>query len=128
MNGVWSGVNLADALVRVSCGDEIGVVERGRDGVRTHLLLMALLTMGARGRGAVLRELMLAACGRSLYGDGIEELLPLRVDPIGAIPLGIVLTRVLGNPASARELSARTVASYSLGVDGMRRILDVRRE
>jgi hypothetical protein len=36
------------------------------------------------------------------------------VDPPSLIPLGVVIAQLLARPRAAREIAARTVATYSL--------------
>ena len=124
MNAVFSGVNLADVLVRVSTGEPIATVEPSGREVRTHMLLMALLsTAAARARRRdVIAELIRAIRGYGLYAESREELLPVRIDYKSLFPLAYVLTRLLLNPKSATELSAGSITSYSLSPGAARRI------
>jgi hypothetical protein len=126
MNAVFSGVNLADALVRVSTGEPVAGVEPSGREVRTHMLLMALLSTAAAGtrRRDVIAELIRAIGGHGLYAESREELLPVRIDYKSLFPLAYVLTRLLLNPKSATALSAGSITSYSLGPDAARRIAD----
>jgi biotin carboxylase len=124
MNGVVSGVNLADLLVRVSCGEPIPACHRGQDGIRTHMLLMALLTAAAE-RGSrldVARELWRVLCRRGRYAASCEELLPIQRDLWGLVPLGYVLARLILRADSAASLSAKTISSYSLGAHTLQQI------
>src|ERR1039457_3451065 len=126
MNAVFSGVNLADVLVRVSIGEPIATVEPSGEEVRTHMLLMALLSNAAsrRRRLDVIVELVRAIRGRGPYAESREELLPVRIDFKSLFPLAYVLTRLLLNPKSATALSAGSITSYSLGPDAARRVAD----
>lgn len=124
MNGVHSGVNLPDTLVRVSLEEKVPAPEAGEPGVRTHMLLMGLLAAADR-RGSridTLREVCRALAGRGLYASSREELLPIRRDPMALVPLGYVLVRLMLRPDSARALSSGAIASYSLGPDTAREI------
>jgi len=49
MNAAFSGVNLADLLVRLSLGDPLDPVQE-RPGVTSHILVQALLGVADRGR------------------------------------------------------------------------------
>lgn len=49
VNAAFSGVNLADLLVRLSLGVSLDLVE-GRPGVTSHMLVQALLGMADRDR------------------------------------------------------------------------------
>jgi hypothetical protein len=78
MNAFFSGVNLADVLVRVSTGETITTIETSSSGVQTHMLLMALLSQAAarKRRFDVLIELLRAIKRRGPYAKSREELLP----------------------------------------------------
>ncbi len=128
MNGVFSGVNLADILVKVSLGERIAdtpVV--GREGIRSHTLLMALLEVGTRRRSrvALLREVGRALRGRGRYSGSHEELLPITMDPLSALSLGYVLSRLLIKPGTASKLATQTVEAYALSIGAVRQILAV---
>jgi hypothetical protein len=123
MNAVFGGVNLADILVRISAGDTAAAAEPGAPGVRTHMLLMGLLTRAAAGRRRdVAAELLRAMRGRGVYAGSREELLPLRIDYKSLFPLGYVLSRLLADPKSATALSNGSIASYALSPEAARQI------
>jgi predicted ATP-grasp superfamily ATP-dependent carboligase len=124
MNGVLSGVNLADAVVRVSLGQTPVPRAPGPRDVRTHLLLMGLLTAASAGgrRRDVAAELFRAAAGRGIYAGSREELLPILTDLKSLIPLGYVLARLLFDAASSEALSAGSIASYSMSAEAARQI------
>ncbi len=120
MNATFSGVNLADILVRVSCGEAIAPVVAHDAGVRTHMLLMGLLSK--RSRLDIVAELARAIYHHGPYAGSREELLPVRIDYTSLVPLLYAITRVLVNPQSAAKLSGGSVASYSLSPEAARRI------
>jgi len=120
MNATFSGINLADVLVRVSCGEAIAPVAPEAEEVRTHMLLMGLLSQ--RTRLGVMAELARSIFRRGLYAGSREELLPVRIDYKSLLPLLYVITRLLVNPKSATMLSGRSVASYSLSPEAARQI------
>jgi len=124
MNAYFSGVNLADGLVRISAGERLTRQAPSQSGVRTHMLLMALLDAASRPRPrfAVLAELAHAMAGRGSFRGSREELLPLGVDPPGAVPLGVVLSWLFARPRSLLGMSSRVVASYALTPEAARRI------
>jgi hypothetical protein len=124
MNGVFSGINLADLLVRVSRGESAAPAGPPRQPVGSHMLSMGLLAAGARRRSrlAVLAELLRAAGKSGIYAGGREELLPLRLDCQCAFPLGYLLARLLIDPASAGRLANLSVSSYSLSPEAARSI------
>jgi predicted ATP-grasp superfamily ATP-dependent carboligase len=116
MNAWLSGVDLPGALLRISLGETPPVQPEGRAGVLTRLGLMGLLD-AARQRNRrrdILREIGLIASGSGRYRGSREELVPLLTDPWCAIPLGVVVARLLRAPAAAARFSDTTVAAYSL--------------
>src|SRR5437764_14049244 len=99
MNGLFSGTNLAEVLVRISLGEPVQSLPLGREGVRTHLALMALLEEGTRSgsRAGLLRRLGDLILGRGQFAGSREELTPMWLDPLSAVPLVVVLGRLLLN-------------------------------
>ena len=116
MNAWLSGVDLPGALLQVSLGETPPTQAPGRAGVVTRLGLMGLLDAARRRsrRRDVLREIALLASASGRYRGSREELVPLLTDPWCAIPLGVVVARLLRNPAAAARFSDTTVAAYSL--------------
>jgi hypothetical protein len=124
MNAWFSGVDLAGALLRISLGETMPEQPEGREGVLTRLGLMGLLD-AARQRNRrrdVLREIGLLASSSGRYQASREELVPLVTDPWCAIPLAVVVTRLLRAPAAAARFSETTVAAYSLTPQAIRRL------
>ena len=124
MNAWLSGVDLPGALLRISLGQTPPTQADGREGVLTRLGLMGLLD-AARQRNRrrdVLREIGLLASSAGRYRGSREELVPLLTDPWCAIPLGVVVTRLLRNPATAAHFSDTTVAAYSLTPQAIHRL------
>jgi predicted ATP-grasp superfamily ATP-dependent carboligase len=116
MNAWLSGVDLPGALLRVSLGEAPPTQPDGREGVLTRLGLMGLLDAAQRRnrRQDILREIGLLASGSQRYRGSREELVPLLTDPWCAIPLGVVVARLLRRPQAAARFSSTTVAAYSL--------------
>ena len=127
MNAAFSGVNLADILVQVSTGEPVAMVEPAARPVRTHMLLMGLLSAAAarKKRLDIIIELMRAIAGRGLYAASREELLPVQTDFKCLVPLVYALLRLLLKPESASALSAGSIASYSLTPTAARQIADL---
>ena len=124
MNAWFSGVDLPGALLKISLGETPPAQAPGREGVVTRLGLMGLLD-AARQRSRrrdVMREIMLLATSSGRYRGSREELVPLLTDPWCAIPLGVVITRLLRNPAAASRFSETTVAAYSLTPQAIHRL------
>jgi predicted ATP-grasp superfamily ATP-dependent carboligase len=116
MNAWLSGVDLPGALLQVSLGETAPVQADGRAGVLTRLGLMGLLDAARRRnrRRDVLREIGLLALRAGRYRGAREELVPVLTDPWCAVPLTIVIARLLRQPAGAARFSQTTVSAYSL--------------
>jgi predicted ATP-grasp superfamily ATP-dependent carboligase len=124
MNAWLSGVDLPGALLQISLGETPPVQPDGREGVLTRLGLMGLLD-AARQRGRrrdILREIGLLAAGFGRYRGAREELVPLLTDPWCAVPLSVVVARLLRSPAAAARFSDTTVAAYSLTPSAIHRL------
>ena len=124
MNAWLSGVDLPGALLQVSLGETPPTQAPGREGALTRLGLMGLLDAARQRhrRRDVLREIALLASGAGRYRGSREELVPLLTDPWCAVPLGVVITRLLRNPAAAARFSDTTVAAYSLTPQAIHRL------
>jgi predicted ATP-grasp superfamily ATP-dependent carboligase len=116
MNAWLSGVDLPGALLLVSLGETPPTQPDGREGVLTRLGLMGLLHAAQQRnrRRDILREIVLLASGSQRYRGSREELVPLLTDPWCAIPLSVVVARLLRAPQAAARFSSTTVAAYSL--------------
>jgi predicted ATP-grasp superfamily ATP-dependent carboligase len=124
MNAWLSGVDLPGALLQISLGETPPIQSDGREGVVTRLGLMGLLD-AARQRGRrrdIMREIGLLATGSGRYRGSREELVPLLTDPWCAIPLGVVVAKLLRAPAAAALLSGAAVAAYSLTPPAIHRL------
>jgi predicted ATP-grasp superfamily ATP-dependent carboligase len=124
MNAWLSGVDLPGALLQISLGETPPAQPAGREGALTRLGLMGLLD-AARQRNRrrdVLREIALLAAGAGRYRGSREELVPLLSDPWCAIPLGVVVARLLRAPKAAAQFSQTTVAAYSLTPQAIHRL------
>jgi hypothetical protein len=96
----------------------------GRAGVRTHLAMQALL--GCASRGGTRRE-FLGECwrlwtGRGPYADSTEELTPVRLDWISAVPLAIIAVSLLAAPNLAVKLARGGWGGHLLDLATIRRI------
>ncbi|MFL5625226.1 MAG: hypothetical protein ACJ788_06470 [Ktedonobacteraceae bacterium] len=49
MQSTLSGLNLADLLVRISCGESLPAAQPSVAGRRSHMLMLALLGVAERG-------------------------------------------------------------------------------
>lgn len=116
MNAWFCGVDLPGALLLVSLGETPPTQPDGREGVLTRLGVMGLLD-AARQRNRrwdILREVGLLASGSGRYRTSREELVPLLTDPWCAIPLSVIVARLLHAPLAGATFSSTAVAAYSL--------------
>ena len=124
MNAWFSGVDLPGALLQVSLGETPPTQPEGRAGVLTRLGLMGLLDAARRRqrRRDILKEIALLACYSGRYRGTREELVPLWTDPCCAIPLAVVVTKLMLAPESAAKISQSTVAAYCLTPKAIHRL------
>jgi hypothetical protein len=116
MNATLSGLNLAEMQVHLSLQERLSVSTASRPGIRSHMLMMALLHLASnRGtRREVLREIWLALRQRGIYAGSKEELTPLKTDIPGGLPLALVIVNLLIDPVRGERIASRAVARYSL--------------
>jgi biotin carboxylase len=124
MSAYLAGVDLVGLLLRVSQGETPAAAPASRDGVRTHLALQALL--GCASRGGTRRDII-GACRRLLTGDGpyadsTEELTPVRLDWISAVPLVMMAISLLIAPKLANSLARKGWGAHLLDIGSVRRI------
>jgi predicted ATP-grasp superfamily ATP-dependent carboligase len=124
MNAWFSGVDLPGALLQVSLGESPQAQADGRAGVLTRLGLMGLsdIALHRQHRREVLREIALLASSSGRYRGSREELVPLLTDPCCAIPLAVVVARLLLTPQAAIRFTDSTVAAYSLTPQAIHRL------
>jgi len=125
VNALRSGVDLVDALVRISFGDDPAEVPAGLPGTRTHQLLLAVLAAQPRGRCAVLGEVAGAVAHRGAYRDSREELTPVRGDWRAALPVMAATVASLTGPGAVAALGSGAIGAYALTPAGWRHLLDV---
>ena len=124
-NAAASGVNLPELQLQLSVHtDEHEHPVIGRTGIRTHGLMAILLGVAdaTHRRRAVLAELARAVARVGKYRDSTEQLTPVLRDPPSAIPLFVVLARLLALPASASAISAQTVDRYAVPPESISRL------
>jgi len=142
VNAHLSGVDLTGALVEVARSGAARprpAGSRGRPGVRTHQLLLAVLGAAREGgRLAVARELRDAALHRGYYRHSLEELTPgrrslreivtrgrdypadagelrpARGDPLATLPITVAALATLVRPAVWRRFADGGIGAYSL--------------
>ena len=124
MSAYLAGVDLVGSLLRVSRGETSAAVPDSRAGVRTHLALQALLGCALRGgtRRDLIREGWRLLTGGGPYAESIEELTPVRLDWISAVPLVITAMFLLATPRLANRLAAAGWGEHLLDLASVRLI------
>jgi predicted ATP-grasp superfamily ATP-dependent carboligase len=124
MAAFLAGVDLVGLLLRISQGAAPTAAPQGRDGVRTHLAMQALLGCASRGgtRRDILRECRQLLTGSGAYADSTEELTPVRLDWLSAVPLAMTALLLLAAPRLAASLARRGWGAHLLDIASIRRI------
>jgi len=107
MNAYLAGADLVGLLLRVSQGEVPAALPESRAGIRTHLAMQVLLGCASRGgtRRDILCECWRLLTGGGPYADSVEELTPVRLDWLSALPLAMIATLVLIAPKLAIRLA-----------------------
>jgi predicted ATP-grasp superfamily ATP-dependent carboligase len=124
MSAYLAGIDLVGLLLRVSLGETPEALPESRPGVRTHLAMQALLGRALRGgsRRDVIREGWRLWGGREPYAGSTEELTPMRLDWVGAIPLAMTAITLLLTPKLASPLARHGWGAHLLDLNSIRRI------
>lgn len=122
-NALLAGVDLVALSLALACGDHPTPQGEGREGVRTHQLLLAELTAAAEGRRALLREVTQALLRRGPYDGSAEELTPARGDLLAALVPALVAGGALLAPRLAATLTRTSVGAYALTEGGWAEVL-----
>jgi predicted ATP-grasp superfamily ATP-dependent carboligase len=124
MSAYLAGVDLVGLLLQVSQGETPAVAAESREGVRTHLAIQALLGCASRGgtRRDVIRECWRLLTGSGLYADSTEELTPVRLDRISAVPVAMIVISLLIAPKLAVTLARGGWGAHLLDVKSVRLI------
>ena len=124
MSAYLAGSRSGRPVAAVSQGETPAPLPESRDGVRTHLAMQALLGCASRGgtRRDILRE-----CWRLLRGAGPmpaarEELTPVRLDWISAVPLAMTVVFLLASPKFAVKLARGGFGAHLLDLKSIRMI------
>jgi hypothetical protein len=124
INAQLAGVDLVGAMLELAQDRHPPTLPAGRAGVRTRQLLLAVLGAAEHGsRRAVLRELVAALRGHGTYKNAVEELTPIRSDPIAAVPLVLAVLATLIEPSLCRLFHKGATGPYALTPDAWRKIL-----
>jgi len=118
------GTDLVAQLLRVSLGEEPDALPEGRAGVQTHLAMQALLGTASRGgtRRAVASEFWRLLDHGGPYAGSTEELTPVRLDWISAVPLAMTALLLLASPRRGAALARGGWGAHLLDIESVRRI------
>jgi len=107
MNAHLAGADLVGLLLLISQGEVPAALQESRAGVRTHLAMQVLLGCASRGgtRRDILRECWRLSTSAGPYADSTEELTPVRLDWLSAVPLAMIATLLLIAPKLAIRLA-----------------------
>ncbi|GAB3585509.1 ATP-grasp domain-containing protein [Amycolatopsis endophytica] len=124
MNAELAGADLVRRWLAVSRGENAGPRPEPRAGIRTHMLLTAVVRHAevGRGRRAILRELIQAAARRGWYAGSKEELLPVRSDPAVALPLLAISALLLLSPRLWQRLAPTGAPAHALTPQGWQQL------
>ncbi len=124
MSAYLAGLDLVGLLLRISVGEVPAKADESPAGVRTHLAMQALLGCAARGgtRRDLIRECWNLATGGGPYAGSTEELTPLRLDWIGAVPLAMIAMVLLAAPGRGVALARGGWGAHLLDIESIRRI------
>jgi len=122
INGMLSGLDLIDLLLRVSLGEHPSEAPAGREGIRTHMALQALLGCAIRDgtRLDLLCECWRLSCRRGRYAGSREELTPLRRDWPSVVPTVFAALWLLVNPRAVHGMVAKGWGAHLLSRDSIR--------
>jgi predicted ATP-grasp superfamily ATP-dependent carboligase len=124
MSAYLAGLDLVGLLLRVSLGEVPTMAPESRNGVRTHLSMQALLGCAARGatRRDLITECWRLATGGGPYAGSAEELTPVRLDWLSAVPLAMIAMVLLAAPKRGVALARGGWGEHLLDVASIRRI------
>ena len=124
MNAYLAGIDLVGLLLLISQGEASEELPQGRAGVRTHLAIQALLGCASRGgtRRDILRECRRLLTGAGPYADSAEELTPVRLDWLSAVPLTMTAILLLLAPKLAIRLARGGWGAHLLDLGSIGRI------
>ena len=126
MSAYLAGLDLVQLLLRVSLGETPPAAADSRAGVRTHLAMQALLGCALRGgtRRDIVRESAHLLTRRRAYAYSVEELTPVRLDRISAVPLAMTAIFLIAAPSLAKSLARRGWGAHLLDAHSIRIIDD----
>jgi predicted ATP-grasp superfamily ATP-dependent carboligase len=124
MSAYLAGLDLVQLLLQVSLGETPVTAADSRAGVRTHLAVQALLGCALRGgrRRDIWRECAHLLTRRGAYAGSVEELTPVRLDWMSAVPLAMTAIFLSVAPSLAKPLAKRGWGAHLLDAHSIRLI------
>jgi hypothetical protein len=126
MSAYLAGADLVGLLLRVSLGEVPAAISEGRAGVRTHLAMQALLGCAVQGgtRRDILRQCHRLSFGTAPFAESAEELTPVRLDWVSALPLAMLALALVARPGSAASIANHGFGAHLLDPASIRLIED----
>ena len=124
MSAYLAGTDLVQLLLQVSLGETPTPAPESSAGVRTHLAMQALLRCALRGgtRRDILRECVELLTRRGAYAESVEELTPVGLDWICAVPLAMTAILLTLAPSLAQRLANRGFGAHLIDAYSIRLI------
>ena len=124
MSAYLAGTDLVDLVLRISRDEVPAALAESRAGLRTHLAMQALLGHAARGgsRRVLLRECWRLARRSGPYAGGSEEMTPVGLDWLSAVPVAMTATLLLAQPSAANKLARGGFGAHLLSRGSIRQI------
>jgi predicted ATP-grasp superfamily ATP-dependent carboligase len=124
MSAYLAGLDLVALLLRLSLGEAPAAPPESRNGVQTYLSMQALLGCAARGgtRRDMMMECWRLATGGGTYAGSTEELTPVRLDWISAVPLAMLALLLLAAPKRGVVVARGGWGAHLLDIESIRRI------
>jgi predicted ATP-grasp superfamily ATP-dependent carboligase len=124
MSAYLAGVDLVGLLLRISLGETPAAAPQSRAGVQTHLAMQALLGCAVQNgtRRGVVRECWRLLLRSGPYAGSTEELTPMRLDWISAVPLAMIAIILVAAPKLATDLARKGWGAHLLDIASIRTI------
>ena len=124
MSAYLAGLDLVGLLLRLSLGEAPAALPESSNGIQSHLSMQALLGCAARGgtRRDLIMECWRLATGGGPYAGSTEELMPVRLDWISAVPLAMIAVLLLAAPRRGVALARGGWGAHLLDIESIRRI------
>jgi hypothetical protein len=124
MSAYLAGIDLAGLLLQISQGETPDAAGESRAAIRTHLAMQVLLGCASQGgtRRDIVRECWRLLTGGGPYADSTEELTPVGLDWISAVPLVMLAISLLAAPRQAVTLARSGWGAHLLDPGSIRLI------